>query len=182
MRVTPEQQPVLEENMGLVVEVIQDKVHILSQDSCFSFEDLRQIGAIGLCKAAATDKGGCFSTYAYRLIWNEICDALIKATRISKREQLREAGDIYRAVKENEPLELFLSCELQILMDQLRARASGTTAKGILCLELSSEGYTSSEIAGLVGAKPGTVRLWMTKGRRFLLEQPEFKEYMEVNQ
>ena len=49
-------------------------------------------------------------------------------------------------------------------------------------LELSSEGYTSSEIAGLVGAKPGTVRLWMTKGRRFLLEQPEFKEYMEVNQ
>ena len=107
---------------------------------------------------------------------------MIKATRISKREQLREAGDIYRAVKENEPLELFLSCELQILMDQLRARASGTTAKGILCLELSSEGYTSSEIAGLVGGKPGTVRLWMTKGRRFLLEQPEFKEYMEVNQ
>ena len=91
-------------------------------------------------EAMKTDKGGCFSTYAYRLIWNEICDALIKATRISKREQLREAGDIYRAVKENEPLELFLSCELQILMDQLRARASGTTAKGILCLELSSEG------------------------------------------
>ena len=100
MRLTPEQQRVVEENMGLVVKVIQDKVHDLHQDSCFSFEDLRQIGAIGLCKAAATDKGGCFSTYAYRLIWNEICDALIKATRISKREQLREAGDIYRAVKE----------------------------------------------------------------------------------
>ena len=97
MRLTPEQQRVVEENMGLVVKVIQDKVHDLHQDSCFSFEDLRQIGAIGLCKAAATDKGGCFSTYAYRLIWNEICDALIKATRISKREQLREAGDIYRA-------------------------------------------------------------------------------------
>lgn len=156
-------------------------VHDLNQDCCFSFEDLKQIGAIGLCKAAATDKGGCFSTYAYRLIWNEICDALIKSTRISKREQLREAGDIYRAVKENEPLEMFLACELQILMDQLRARASGTTAKGILCLELSSEGYTSSEIAALVGAKPGTVRLWMTKGRRFLLEQPEFKDYLEVN-
>lgn len=180
MRLTPEQQRVVEENMGLVVKVIQDKVHDLNQDSCFSFEDLRQIGAIGLCKAAATDKGGCFSTYAYRLIWNEICDALIKATRISKREQLREAGDIYRAVKENEPLELFLSCELQILIDQLRSRATGTTAKGILCLELSSEGYSSAEIASLVDAKPATVRLWMTKGRRFLLQQPEFQEYMEV--
>ena len=48
MRLTPEQQRVVEENMGLVVKVIQDKVHDLNQDSCFSFEDLRQIGAIGL--------------------------------------------------------------------------------------------------------------------------------------
>ena len=92
MRLTPEQQRVVEENMGLVVKVIQDKVHDLHQDSCFSFEDLRQIGAIGLCKAAATDKGGCFSTYAYRLIWNEICDALIKATRISKCRYDTQSG------------------------------------------------------------------------------------------
>ena len=181
MKLTPEQQRVVEDNMGLVVKVIQDKVHDLNRDCCFSYEDLRQIGAIGLCKAAATDKGGCFSTYAYRLIWNEICDALIKATRISRREQLHEPGDIYRAVKENEPLEMFLACEMQILMDQLRARAKGTTAKGILCLELSSDGYTSAEIAALLGAKHGTVRLWMTKGRRFLMEQPEFQEYLEDN-
>ena len=181
MTLTRDQQLLVENNLGLVGKVIKDKVHGLGTNSAFTYDDLFQIGCIGLCKAAATDKGGCFSTYAYRLIWNEICDALIKSTRISKREQLREAGEIYRAVKENEPLEMFLACELQILMDQLRARASGTTAKGILCLELSSEGYTSSEIAALVDAKPGTVRLWMTKGRRFLLEQPEFKDYLEVN-
>ena len=60
MRLTPEQQRVVEENMGLVVKVIQDKVHDLNQDSCFSFEDLRQIGAIGLCKAAATDREAPF--------------------------------------------------------------------------------------------------------------------------
>lgn len=181
MRLTPDQQHVVEDNMGLVVKVIQDKVYNLHQDCYFSYDDLKQIGAIGLCKAAATDKGGCFSTYAYRLIWNEICDALIKATRISSREQLYEPGESYCAVKENKPLDLFLACELQILMDQLRSRAKGTTAKGILCLKLSSEGYSSAEIGAFVGAKPGTVRLWMTKGRRFLLEQPEFQDYFEVN-
>lgn len=40
------------------------------------YDDIFRIGCIGLCKAAATDKGGTFFTYAYRLIWNEICDAL----------------------------------------------------------------------------------------------------------
>ena len=48
--------------------------------------DLFQIGCIGLCKAAATDRGGNFSTYAYRLIWNEICSALVHATKRQETE------------------------------------------------------------------------------------------------
>ena len=76
MKLTAEQQRKAEENMGLVGKVIADKVHGTYFGS-YTREDLFQIGCIGLCKAAATDMGGCFSTYAYRLIWNEICTALI---------------------------------------------------------------------------------------------------------
>ena len=82
MTLTERQQRIVEANMGLVGRVIKDKVHGLGQEGAFTYDDLFQIGCIGLCKAAATDKGGCFSTYAYRLIWNEICDALVKTTRI----------------------------------------------------------------------------------------------------
>ena len=64
MTLTPKQQRVVEENMGLVTKVLKDKVLGRGQEGMFSFEDLQQIGYIGLCKAAATDKGGCFSTYA----------------------------------------------------------------------------------------------------------------------
>ena len=182
MKLTPEQQRVVEENMGLVGKVIKDKVHGIGQDSSFTYDDLFQIGCIGLCKAAVTDKGGCFSTYAYRLIWNEICDALIKATRLSKREQYWEPSALQSAASKNEPLELFCACEQQIMMEQLRGRATGVTAKGILCLELTADGYTSKEIGELLGAKPATVRLWMTKGRRFLQAQPEFLQYhLEVD-
>ena len=63
-----------------------------------------------------------------------------------------------------------------MMMELLRRRASGVTAKGILCLELTADGYTSKEIGELLGTKPATVRLWMTKGRRFLLDQPEFRQ------
>ena len=66
----------------------------------YSHDDLYQIGCIGLCKAAATDKGGCFSTYAYRLIWNEICDAqpsILRGIRalilMSKGYTSREIGE-----------------------------------------------------------------------------------------
>ena len=86
MKLSPAQQQKVEDNMKLVGKVIKDKVHGPNQSGIYSYEDLTQIGYIGLCKAAYTDKGGCFSTYAYRLIWNEICDALIKANSQYSRE------------------------------------------------------------------------------------------------
>ena len=74
----------VEENMGLVGKVIQDCVHTLGAGSMFDYDDLFQIGCLGLCKAAQTDKPGhtvAFSTYAYRLIRNEIYTELERATR-----------------------------------------------------------------------------------------------------
>ena len=76
MTLTAEQQKKVEENIRLVRKVINDKIHGPYQLGIYTYDDIFQIGCIGLCKAAATDKGGTFSTYAYRLIWNEICDAL----------------------------------------------------------------------------------------------------------
>ena len=55
MKLTAEQQRKVEENMGLVGKVIADKVHG-TYFGRYTREDLFQIGCIGLCKAAATDK------------------------------------------------------------------------------------------------------------------------------
>lgn len=81
MTLTKEQQKLVEDNLGLVGKVIKDKVHGLDTMYFYAYDDLFQIGCIGLRKAAMKDKGGCFSTFAYRLIWNEICDALAYATK-----------------------------------------------------------------------------------------------------
>ena len=66
---TKEQRIKVEENMGLVGKVIKDCVHTLGAGSMFGYDDLFQIGCLGLCKAAQTDKPGhtvAFSTYASR--------------------------------------------------------------------------------------------------------------------
>lgn len=70
MTLNDAQRKQVEENIGLVGKVIKDKVHGVNGLGIYTYDDLFQIGCIGLCKSAATDKGGCFSTYAYRLIWN----------------------------------------------------------------------------------------------------------------
>ncbi len=55
---TAEQRVKVEENMGLVGRVIQDCVHTLDKGCIYDYDDLFQIGCVGLCKAAQTDRPG----------------------------------------------------------------------------------------------------------------------------
>ena len=77
-----EQRILVEENMGLVGKVIKDCLQNPSAQGCYTYDDLFQIGCIGLCKAAQTDRPGrgAFSTYAYILIRNEIYNELERGT------------------------------------------------------------------------------------------------------
>lgn len=172
MTLTTEQQKKVEENLGLVGKVIKDKVHGLTSVSIYTYDDLFQIGCIGLCKAAATDKGGTFSTYAYRLIWNEICDALIKATRISGREDTMDPQEGMLSYFSG-PSVPSIDMGLSPILAKIEEQANGIDAKGIRALRLSLAGYSSQEIGQMLNAQPGAVRMWMTKARRYLQKRTE---------
>ena len=172
---TQEQQKIVEENMGLVGKVIKDKVRQLGQPGVPSYDDLFQTGCIGLIKAAITDKGGTFSTYAYRLIWNEICDELVRNTRLVLNEQ--PADTIESSKQVQDPLETH---DLRHTLQQAKERAHGGAARGIECLELMVQGYNSQEIGDIVGADAGTVRMWMTRARKYLKGLPELRQYAEA--
>lgn len=176
---TQEQRKIVEDNMGLVGKVIKDKVRQLGQPGIPSYDDLFQTGCIGLIKAAMTDKGGTFSTYAYRLIWNEICDELIRNTRLVLSEQSADTIEILTrsSVQLPDPLE---NHALRHILRQAKAQARGGAARGIECLELTAQGYSSKEISELIGADPGTVRMWMTRARKYLKGIPELRQYAEA--
>ena len=164
VELTAEQQRKAEENMGLVGKVIADKVHGTYFGS-YTREDLFQIGCIGLCKAAATDKGGCFSTYAYRLIWNEICTALISATRKASGEQPTELP----ILEIQGAQEKFASTlELEDLLERGERTAKGVAKKGIQALRLRLKGYSTREIGACLGAPDNYVTAWEAKARSYL--------------
>ena len=78
------QRKLVEDNQKLVYWVIARKFPWLTQD-----EDLQSVGTIGLCKAAEyfdESKGYNFSTYAHRIILNEIIGQLRTETKIHQRE------------------------------------------------------------------------------------------------
>ena len=164
MTLTAEQQRKAEENIGLVGKVLQDKVH---GDSfgIYTREDLFQIGCVGLCKAAATDKGGCFSTYAYRLIWNEICTALIYASR---RSNIELAVDLPFWEAQGEEGRWESATEWEALLEQAEQSAVGVAKKGMQAIRLRAKGYSTREIGEILGAPDNHVTAWEARARKVL--------------
>lgn len=180
MRLTKEQQMKVNDNIRLVQKVINDKVHGSKQLGIYSYDDIFQIGCIGLCKAAATDKGGTFSTYAYRLIWNEICDALIYAT---KRQATEATNDIIPIVIQDDETtinSISLRLDLNKALQKAKEDASPCIVKGIDAMIQMSRGYTSREVGDKLGVSAKLVCAWISKAREFLKERSDIKALTNI--
>lgn len=176
MILTNEQQKKVSDNIRLVQKVINDKISGSYQLGIYNYDDIFQIGCIGLCKAAATDKGGTFSTYAYRLIWNEICDALIYSTRHQATELHYDilplvSGDSQEAIED-----AAFQMDVEAALKSARQVASPCIAKGIDALVMMSQGYSSKEIGEQMGGVSAKlVCAWISKARKFLRERSELQ-------
>ena len=173
---TQEQQKKVTDNMGLVAKVIREKVHPPYSIGIYTYDDLYQIGCIGLCKAAATDKGGTFSTYAYRLIWNEICDALIYATRRQSREVLiGDEGNLADCQTHLEP-EAFDKREItRAAVEKAKAGATPFMSRCIDLLVRKTRGETCKEIGQALGTSDKQVAAYISKARRYLKKHPDMQ-------
>lgn len=117
-------------------------------------------------KSASSDKGGCFSTFAYRLIWNEICSALIYANRRAGREceLVPEILDVRQQEKEYS--------DLHSVLGKIEAEATDAMAKGIRAIRLNAEGYSCAEIGQVLGESAKCVAARISRTRKYLKAQP----------
>jgi RNA polymerase sigma factor (sigma-70 family) len=169
-----ERNKLIEENMGLVGKVIKDKVSGIKDIGIFTYEDLFQIGCIGLCYAADSFKPGRgrFSTYAYILIRNEIFDALDYATVRRTRDRFTDFNRhpmrcVPGPISDSEyGIDSILAAALE--------QTAGVTAKGIKAIRMLADGYTHREIGELMGGvSANNVSAWVARARKYLRAQPE---------
>lgn len=174
---TAEQQKKVTDNMGLVAKVIQEKVHQPYSIGMYTYEDLYQIGCIGLCKAAMSDKGGTFSTYAYRLIWNEICDALIYASRRQSREILIEDEECLTDCHTHMDFEELDKRErTRAAVEKAKAAATPFISRCIDMLVRKSWGETCKEIGQEISISDKQVAACISKARRYLKNHPDMQK------
>ncbi len=169
MVLNAEQKKIVEKNLGLVHKVIEDKVHSPETFHMIPREDLFQIGCIGLCKAAATDKGGRFSTYAYRLIWNEICDALARVNKIYTHENyLVDMVPVVDTQSLTLHHRLDLRIDLEILLMDAWNDATPFIRTCISILIQMAIGYSSKEIGAELGMNASQVTAYAAKAKKHL--------------
>lgn len=180
MKLTKEQQVKVEENLGLVNKVLGDKLKGQSSVGSYTREDLFQVGCIGLCKAVATDKGGTFSTYAYRLIWHEICDVLVKANRQRDTEVLGERDEYIADISPSEEQKTDIVLDVVRELRDAKGNAPPHVAKGIDAMLLMARGYNCREIGDEMGASDNLVSAYMSKARKYLKGRPKSAQMMET--
>lgn len=132
----------------------------------------------GICKAAQTDQPGynvAFSTYAYRLIRNEIYTQLEYATRRG-REVATDPDEMPCSVLDDETTEQReASLSLLHFLDRAEADATGVTAKGMRAIRLLAEGYSNREIGEQFGVPANYVTAWVAKARKVLKRQRDYE-------
>lgn len=174
---TAEQVKMVEDNMGLVHGVIRDRIHDPYRLGILKMDDLVQIGYEGLCKAARSFKPGGkgqFSTYASRVIFNKLCDAINYTTVRNRRETLSEQPFLEgkTAVEAIEPSQIG---NVFVVLEKATAGAGKSVQKGAKALAMRAEGYSSKEICLALNAAPGTIRMYITRARIYLMDVPELK-------
>lgn len=166
MILSDEDRQLIELNMNLVNQVLYD-LKISNSYGVYSRDDLRQIGYIGLCKAAHWFRPGKakFSTYAYTSIRNEIYDALSYASvRIRRQDQ-------YAVVEQLVATDTFSDYryhELCTVLKYERAKLSTVAARGIDALLLRDKGFTYREISRKYKVPENHVRAWIARARSHL--------------
>ncbi|MCL2301286.1 MAG: sigma-70 family RNA polymerase sigma factor [Firmicutes bacterium] len=172
LQLTDAERARVEQYLPLVTRVIKDRVHNPNQCGMYSYDDLVQIGCVGLCKAATSYVEGpqaTFKTYAYRLIRNEIFNELEYAT-------LRKDREVYmdqELLPDERYDDVRLGDSLDSLLDAAAKNASGITAKGIEALRLQAQGYSCKEIGKRFDDASGNnVSAWISRARKYLRQDP----------
>ena len=182
MPLNEKQQKLVEGNMGLVGTVIKENVKNINNIGIFTYQDIFQIGCLGLSKAALNYKASRsgFSTCAYIYIRNEIFNALEYATFRRGKEIITDVEDILELIPTQDDIEDIPS-GLDNMLDAAKARAKGVVAKGIDAIRLMAVGYTCREIGELMGGvSANNVTAWISKAREFLSDDPDIAALREA--
>lgn len=174
-----DQRRLVEQNLAVIEKVIWKSIRFDNQNYGLEYDDLYQVGAIGLCKAAvAYEKwdNATFETYAYRVVRNEMLDHIrnVMKKKAAHSKFISDAEQLLAYQKHlNIEHEIRDKFAIQALIDS-KTRYSNTTQTGIDALTLRLQGYNGSDIAEKYSVKPNYVSACISRAVKYLREDKDF--------
>lgn len=172
------QRQMVEEHLDIVNKVIRRYIRV-NQNICgMKYDDIYQVGAIGLCKAVATyqeNAGVKFETYASKVVKNTILDHLKSILR--KKNSQEKSLLILQT--EQEYWESFDDTAALEALQQAKERYTGTALKGIEAIEMKMQGYRGKDIAQIYQVKANYISACVSRAKKCLQKDKIFLELVE---
>lgn len=174
-----EQRKLVENNLSVIDQVIRKSITMNREIPGMEYDDLYQIGAIGLCKAAVKyqkKENASFETYAYRVIKNELLDhvrSVLRKEEARTRYISDEEAYLRQIQRRNNEFTLNERTSIYFLLEK-RNDVSETTRKGIEAMVLQMQGYSGTDIAEKYDVNPNYVTACISRARKHLMKDGKF--------
>lgn len=179
-RLNEEQKRMVEENLKIIDCVIWKCIFFNNRVCGMEYDDIYQVGAVGMCKAALHYRpcsNAVFSTYAFRVIRNTIFDYLrsLNAKQEAFQKFISETDDYIDQLQDEEALtnELYEKEVMQALRET-KGRYSGTARKGIEAIEMKMQGYSGKDIAAMYSVKTNYITACIFRAQKYLKKDNSF--------
>lgn len=182
----------IEDNMDkleIIIKVLAAKFNISKNE----IDDYRQSGYLAICKKVHKYDGSTkFSTFANTVMTHAFIDKYRKDK--SQKMDVVSLDDIcsedddgseaclmdFLASDNNTENEVLASVTNDMIKNYIKDAkvkcTAQTTVKGFEALELKLEGYSGEEIANMFNVPSNSVRSWMSRAKKALLNEHEFVE------
>jgi RNA polymerase sigma factor (sigma-70 family) len=185
IKLTPEQQYLVEANLSVVYWVIVENIHVNRTIFGLAYEDLYQEGCIWLCKAALTYDASLslFPTYAKKVVRNGLISYCRRQCSKEKHFVHLEIGDngellpgeLDSSIIDSSATHIFF-LETLDLLESRKTEYRGVALLGIEAMALKIRGYSITEIAALYDVPPSHVGAWISRSAQKLRNDPAFLE------
>ena len=183
IRLTPEQQKLVENHLSIVHWTIRESIYVNESVYGFEYDDLYQEGCIWLCHAAATYDSGLakFSTYAKKVVRNGLtayCRQMRNKQKFFTPLALDEHGEPITENHISSQPDTFIiytdTMETLELISSSSRNYRGVAKLGVEALKLKVQGHGISEIASLCHAPSSHVGAWISRASQKLRQNPAF--------
>jgi len=176
-----EQRELVEQNIKLVHYVINKYFSVKNNNLGLEYDDLFQVGCMGLMKAAEKfnkDKGYKFNTFADTVIKNTIIDYL----RSSKRQYVApvEKQLLEQIAQDDNILNCLDKKELLALLESVKENYTGDKRKGIEVIEFLILGYDAKKVSEIYNTTTKNIHRWRYVAKKELLNNEKIKLYLSL--